>query len=196
MNRNVILMVILIFALSSCNNAKNNSDKSTEQNIEMQDQSGNKDIVPEKDDTSEQPIIQKRDIKEDRMTAMKELKEKLANNPKYWEPLVLNYYTVDYISDGQGAPKDVLDIGEWYDFEKDFRYQHGFFNKLYEQGIYTFDIDNKLLLMIPEDNTKAPSEWKILDSGDIIVMVGTAKFGNNPIQKHCQNVKEKPELDK
>jgi hypothetical protein len=192
MIRNKILVLILISFLFSCTNNKHKNNKVESNDTEI---TNNNDIIPEKDKKDESPVVEKRDTTYDRNIATKELKEYLSTNPKAWDPLILNYYTVDFLSEGQGAPKDILDLGEWYKFDKDFNYKHGFFDKIIDRGKYSLDIEKKLLLMLPSDKTQAPSEWKILYSGDVIVMVGTAKFGNNPIQKHCQNVLKRPEIE-
>ncbi len=192
--RNKILMLILIsFMLACTNNAGNNKDRKSPP-IETKSNNSANDIVPEKKKVDQTPISQERDIISDRNNAAKELGKSLSDHPKLWKPIVLNYFMVDYLSEGQGPPKDILDLGEWYKFNTDFHYEHGFFDKITDSGKY-FVNDKKELLMLPSNKSLAPSEWKILNSGDVIVMVGTSKFGNNPIQKHCQNVSKRPEIE-
>ncbi|HHH54059.1 MAG TPA: hypothetical protein ENK91_10400 [Bacteroidetes bacterium] len=188
-----LTLIVIVTILISCKNNQQNSHNNITDSEKKEMKDTIKDISTSRG-VEEKQVTVTRNIQEDRAKAKKEIEDKLSQNPKIWEPLVLNYYIVDYISEGQSAPKDIIDMGEWYKFDKDFRYQHGFFNKTIENGRYSIDIDKKILLLLPDEEDVFPSEWKLLNSADVIVMVGTAKFGNNPVQKHTQNVVKKPEI--
>ncbi len=191
MNRIILISLIILVGFNSCKNKK--ADKSTNA---IEKTTKTTDINPNKKEDEAQPIIKERFIKDDRATATKEVDNFIKNSPKPIIFLTNDYYVVDYISDGKHKPKDMLDFGEWYRFEKNFTYEHGFFDEVKDNGKYTYDNLKKVLLMLPKDKKLFPSEWRILNSGDIVVLVGTSKFSNNPLQKHMQNVKEKPILTK
>lgn len=190
MLRIIFISAVFILTFSACSNAKK-EQKITETKTEKAQTT---DIEPEYKDSELVPLKAERDIVNDRDEAQKLISEFHNNAPKTWDFITTNFYLVDYISDGKGGPKDLIDLGEWYKFETDFTYQHGFFKKIMDEGKYAYDIDKGKLLMLPNKNNQFPSEWKLMHSGEIIVLVGTAKFGNNPFQKHMQNIEKQPEI--
>ena len=191
MSRIILISLIIVSFFASCK--EKNTTSNTSANNKKTEIT---DIRPNENSEEEKPIVKKRFIDEERSQAKSELDKFFSKKPKPIVFLTTNYYVVDYISDGKQGPKDMLDFGEWYKFGDDFKYQHGFFAEIKDQGKYSYYKDKKLLLMLPEDKKDYPSEWKILSSGDVVVLVGTPKFSNNPFQKHMQNVKEKPTLRK
>ncbi len=191
MLRILILSVIFISVVGSC---KNNAAK--EHTSGRQKELSTQEIEPATNHLKEKPIVKERFVDEERATAKNELNDYFKSKHKPVLFLSRDYYVVDYISNGQEGPKDMIDFGEWYKFNPDFSYNHGFFSEIKDKGKYSYDLNNKLLMMLPDDKKLYPSEWKTLKSGDVIVLIGTARFSNNPFQKHMQNVKEKPELKK
>ncbi len=191
MIRILILSVIFISVVGSC---KKNAAK--EHTSVRQKELSTQEIEPSANHSKEKQIVKKRFVDEDRATAKTELNDFFKDKHKPVLFLSKDYYVVDYISSGQEGPKDMIDFGEWYKFNTDFSYSHGFFSEIRDKGKYSYELNKELLMMLPDDKKMYPSEWKILKSGDVIVLVGTAKFSNNPFQKHMQNVKEKPELKK
>ncbi len=182
MKKIILFTIITTFFLVSC------KDKNS-RNIKSKNITKTEDIVPENEDKKLVPIELKRDISEDRKKAEKEINS-TGNSEEIPFFLTTNYYVVDYLMSGKGAPDDVTKKGEWYKFEKDKSYSHGLFEKTIEKGRFKFE--NEILLLYPDNKNLFPSEWRIMHSGDIIVMAGTSKFGNNAVQKHTQNLKEKP----
>jgi len=191
MTRIIILTIIFISVFGSCKNKVAN-----EQTSGRQKELSTKEIEPAENHPKEKQIVKKRFVDEDRATAKTELNDFFKNKYKPVLFLSKDYFVVDYISNGKEGPKDMIDFGEWYKFNPDFSYSHGFFSEIKDKGKYSYDLNKELLMMLPDDKKLYPSEWKTLKSGDVIVLVGTAKFSNNPFQKHMQNVKEKTELKK
>ncbi len=191
MIRILILSVLFISIFGSC---KNNTIR--EQNPGHHKELSTQEIEPADNHPEKKPIIKERFVDEERAMAETELNDFFKSKHKPVLFLSKDYFVVDYISNGQKGPKDMIDFGEWYKFNPDFSYRHGFFSEIKDKGKYSYDLNKKLLMMLPDDKKLFPSEWKILNSGDVVVLVGTAKFSDNPFQKHMQNVKEKPELKK
>jgi len=190
MIRNIFLSCLILLALFSCKNNKSESNDSTALNNQTQI-----DIQPDSNEKGGEPIVTKVNINEQRAIAKEDIREflKTENKPPIF--LTSNYHLVDYISDGIGGPKDMIDVGEWYNFLNDNTYSHGFFDKIEDSGKFVYDQESKKVIMLPVIETKSPSEWRVLNSGDIIVLVGTAKFRNNPFQKHLKEIKDQPQLD-
>ena len=186
----LLILLAIILVLISCKNKTNTDTKQTL--TEENKKNVKEDIKTEYEDGYLTPVENKHDLQEDRAIARNALNAFFDTKPDQVSILVVDYYTVDFIADGNGAPKEVLEKGEWYKFTKDYTYQHGFYDKITDEGKYLFDANVSKVLMLPDDKNKFPSEWKILQSNDVIVMVGTAKFANNPVQKHCINTKNKP----
>lgn len=185
-----LIIIFSFFTTILFLSCKNDANKSTNSNKEQKNIQS--DIEPQIENEDLKPYVKELDIVETRNEANSNIIEFVKGNNKASEYLTLNYYIVDYISDGKSGPKDMIDFGEWYKFEKDFTYKHGFFEEVEDEGKYIYNIDDKKALLLPNKKDKFPSEWKVLSSGDVIVFVGTSRFNNNPFQKHMQNVKEKP----
>ena len=189
MKKNFIIIALILSIFVSCKDSGNlNSDK-----ISASDTITKLDIEPQREDGELKPMVIERNIDEDRNNAKKEITDMLASGQDIPSYLTLNYYLVDFISEG-GQPRDIIDLGEWYKFEDNNMYEHGFFGKLKIKGKFIFDQSLSTILLYPESESSAPEEWKVLNSKDVIVLSGTPKFGNNSTQKHLQNVKEKPVL--
>lgn len=189
MIKNLIIIVVILLIFSSCKNQiKSGAGETNEKNATT-----SLDIVPEKENPDLKPLVIERNLSEDRSKAKKEINDILSSEQVIPEFLTANYFLVDFISEG-GMPRDIIDIGEWYKFNKNNTYEHGFFARLNEKGKYAFTLSTEILILCPDLGTSAPEEWKVLNSKDIIVLSGTSKFGNNNLQKHMQNVKQKPVL--
>ncbi len=182
MKKIILFSILVTFFMLGCKD-KNSKNIDSKKIVRTQD------IVPENEDKKLTPVKVERNIAADRKTAEAEINEQ-NNTEKTPFFLTTNYYVVDYLISGASAPKDVTKKGEWFKFERDKSYTHGFFEKIAEKGKYKFE--NKILLLYPDDKNLFPSEWRIKNSKDVIVMIGTSKFRNNATQKHTQNLKEKP----
>jgi len=189
MGKNLIIIIMILSIFVSCKNGRNsNSDK-----ISDIDTATVQDIEPVREDAELKPMVIERNLTEDRAKAKKEIVELMASTQSIPEYLTINYFLVDFISEG-GKPRDIIDLGEWYKFNKNNTYEHGFFAKLNEKGKFAFNSSSGTVLLYPDNETSTPEEWKVLNSKDVIVLSGTPEFGNNNMQKHLQNVKEKPVL--
>lgn len=189
MGKNLIIILMILSIFVSCKNISNSgSDKTSDSGT-----STVQDIEPVREDAELKPMVIERNLTEDRSKANKEIGELMASKQIIPEYMTLNYYLVDFISEG-GKPRDIIDLGEWYKFNKNNTYEHGFFSKLNEKGKFALNTSSGTVLLYPELETSTPEEWKVLNSKDVIVLSGTPKFGNNNMQKHLQNVKEKPVL--
>ena len=189
--KKIIVLLLLISVILSCKNNKNATEPKKFEPVKENTVSD--DIKTDYEDGRFVPLNNKPDLREARAFARNSLNKYYDKNSGQTSALVLDYYVVDYIADGKGAPRDVLDKGEWYKFNKNNTYQHGFLDKIADKGEYFFD--GEKIMILPDEKDKYPSEWKVLQSKDVMILVGTAKFANNSIQKHCVNMKTKPSTE-
>lgn len=98
--------------------------------------------------------------------------------------LVVGWWMYEAIFAGGERPKAV-ESGYYIKFEDDFTYSYGQHKDVHGGGKYhlTFNTDDKPKLIMVDDNpTKTPEEWSILTKEDVLILVGSNYFGNNPKQ--------------
>ena len=140
-------------------------------------------------------VEDKRDIKKERAKAM-EILLNFEPDGEFPEFLNSRYYLVDYISEVGNVPRDIIDLGEWFKFNPDYTYEHGFFEKLNSKGKYALEDKNRVITIVPDSEEEFPEQFKMLTSGDVLVISGTNKFGSSSYQKHMVQVEKKPEIVK
>jgi hypothetical protein len=109
------------------------------------------------------------------------------------EELVKDYFLVDYIVNNDNL-QDIIDLGEWYQLNKDNTFEHGFLNKTAEKGKYAYGKRSKSILLYYDSENEFPEEWKILLFDNELIFEGTTSFGTEKIKKHLRRVKERPVL--
>lgn len=98
--------------------------------------------------------------------------------------LVVGWWMYEAIFAGGERPKAV-EPGFYIKFEDDFSYSYGQNSEVHGGGKYhlTYNTDNDPKLIMVDDNPgKAPEEWSILTKEDVMILVGSNYFGNNPKQ--------------
>lgn len=99
-----------------------------------------------------------------------------------WSILTVDIWHYNFALSVNETPDSNIYEGYWIDFEDDFSYRKGYYDEVVAQGYYDFDIDSKILEIIPEEGDDEPSQWTIKTNGEVIIMIGTSKFGNNATQ--------------
>lgn len=109
------------------------------------------------------------------------------------EELLNDYFQVDYIVNNDNL-QDIIDLGEWYHFNKDNTFEHGFLNKTAEKGKYAYGKRSKSILLYYDSENEFPEEWKITFYENELIFEGTPTFGTENSKKHLKRVKDKPVL--
>ena len=98
--------------------------------------------------------------------------------------LVVGWWMYEAIFTGGERPKPV-EPGYYIKFEDDFSYSYGQYQDVQGGGKYhlTFNTDDDPKLIMVDDNpSKYPEEWSILSKENVLILVGSNYFGNNPKQ--------------
>lgn len=78
------------------------------------------------------------------------------------------------------TPKDNIYKGHWLDLKPKGEYSKGIYGETTESGRYVFNSKAGLLELRSSDGKS--SEWKVKVDPASMIMIGTAKYGNNPWQ--------------
>jgi hypothetical protein len=186
MSRYLPIIGVLLLFFVSCRQASD-----SERSMESDDFFSDSDMIRERNLQESVEIEMVRDISEDRAKAREELLGILGSEPHLPEFMTGSYYHIDHIIEGE-KPMDIIDEGRWYLFNENFTYQKGNIDDAFLKGRYAYKPTENKILLFPDDYNAFPEEWKILYADEIIVFVGTSKFGNNNVQKRMVRVKKRP----
>lgn len=92
----------------------------------------------------------------------------------------LRFHNRNTVMSGQNYSQNP-NAGHWIDFRDDGTYEYGVLDKRTLTGKWEYDHPAGLLDLIPDDASK-PSQWRVMHNDDILVLVGTAKYGDNATQ--------------
>lgn len=76
--------------------------------------------------------------------------------------------------------------GVWLDFKRDHTYEYGKDTEVHGGGKYNCHLERGEILMVDNDESKKPQEWKIKNADDIMIMMGTATYKDNHIQQKME----------
>ncbi len=80
----------------------------------------------------------------------------------------------------ESAPKDNIYKGQWLDILPKGHYKKGLYEETTEMGRYIYDDKTSLLELRSTSDTS--TEWKVKVDPATMILIGTAKYGNNPWQ--------------
>ncbi len=93
---------------------------------------------------------------------------------------------------GAGTAENDPKKGDWLHLNKDGTYQAGRQKEKTYTGQWSYAHDAQLLFLRPDSKNYKMSEWKVMASETVIVLVGTQTYGNNSIQIQCLKVDSLP----
>lgn len=82
--------------------------------------------------------------------------------------------------------------GKWIDMEDDGTFETGTYQKTDYTGEWNYDHDADMLTFYPDPKTEKNSQWKVKYNDNVLVLVGTAKYGDNATQMQLVRRAEKP----
>ena len=109
-----------------------------------------------------------------------------------WSILTVDMWHYKFAMSVTETPDENIYEGYWIDFEDDFSYKKGYYDKVVAEGYYAYDNDTKILEIIPEQGDDEPSQWTVKTNGEVIILIGTSKFGNNATQIKLERDREYP----
>lgn len=114
---------------------------------------------------------------------------------KAWAIVTADIWHYKFALTVNETPKENIFEGYWIDFEDDFTFVKGKYNDTLSIGEYNFDFDSKILEIIPTAGDEGRSEYRIQTNGEIIILIGTAKYGNNSTQIKLKRERKIPILN-
>lgn len=158
-NFSIVFLIILTWACQSdpkVNDTATNSSEPTE--------------------TPERPRIRKAS------TNAKPIDRPNPEEKRAWSILTVDLWHYNFALSVNETPNENIYEGYWIDFEDDFSYKKGYYDEVVANGYYYYDNDTKILEIIPEEGDDEPSQWSVKTNGEVIILIGTSKFGNNATQ--------------
>lgn len=172
MNRYTLLIIgLLVFALA-CESDKNANTAETSEN-DVTERITQKPLSPKTNATA---------------TPKPNPEERRA-----WSILTVDLWHYKFALSVTETPDKNIYEGYWIDFEDDFSYTKGYYEDVVARGYYDYDNDTKILEIIPEEGDDEPSQWNVKTNGEVIILIGTSKFGNNATQIKLVREREKPQ---
>lgn len=71
---------------------------------------------------------------------------------------------------------------KWIDFKDDLTYEYGQNKEVKGSGIYAYNFDTGVLLMVDNEITMKPYEYKVKAHNDLIILEGMSTYQDNNIQ--------------
>lgn len=176
----ILINIVLLFI--SCQDSKNKGFIAT----------GDPKIDSSRMDSIKNIEIRKKLLKQ-REEAYNLVSMMLKKSKEMPEELLKDYLQVDYIVNNDNL-QDIIDLGEWYHFNKDNTFEHGFLSKTAEKGQYAYGKRSKSILLYYDSENEFPEEWKITFYENELIFEGTPTFGTENHKKHLNRVKDKPVL--
>jgi len=119
--------------------------------------------------------------------------EKRSKEEDAYSMLVVGYWVYEAIFAGGERPKAV-EPGYWIKYDEDFSYEYGQYDRTDGGGKYhlTFNTEDPKMIMVDDNPTKSPEEWKLMTKESVVILVGSNYFGNNPKQMKLNKEMQKP----
>lgn len=166
MNKLTVIAFVSLLALGSCQNDPKTSDNHESTPAVSTDKTDKKKVSP---------AVLNRDP-----------------NRRAWSILTADLWHYNFALSVTETPKENIYEGYWLDFEDDFSYVKGYYDKVVAKGEYDYNNDTKILEMIPTEGDDEPSQWSIKTNGEVIILIGTSKYGNNATQIKLTRERERP----
>lgn len=128
-------------------------------------------------------------IASDRANALSILNHRLKSKTKTAAMIEALTWEYAFVYDGEMSAPGVFS-GVWVDFKADHTYAYGKNSTVHGTGKYSYLIDREELLMVDDNSSKKPEEWKVLSSEDTMVLQGTATYYDNYIQMKLVKVQD------
>lgn len=118
---------------------------------------------------------------------------RIKNNPEAYSMITHGVWEPEFVFNAGKMSKEGEFQGYWIDFEEDFSYTYGIYDKTLGEGKYHFRLDDLMMLMLDDNQEFEPKVWTANNNGDVMVLVGRHDFGiNNGMQIKMIPSDEKP----
>jgi len=104
--------------------------------------------------------------------------------------LIDGYWNYDVVVKGTGPVDDFK--GQWIQLNSDYTFELGKNGVSIGGGKWNYNSEDNRLVLLDNNGSEMPTEWKLMKNGATIICVGTPDFQNNDTQIKWTNTKEKP----
>ena len=98
----------------------------------------------------------------------------------------------EFVFTGKTMTKPGQLAGMWIDFDEDQTYSYGYYEQDYGEGIYTYDLDSGLLLLIDNSDEIKPQEFEAKLFDRSLIMDGNEIYRDNNYNAKLRRVDAKP----
>ncbi len=98
----------------------------------------------------------------------------------------------EFIFTGKSMTKPGQLAGMWIDFHEDQTYTYGYYEDTAGTGIYTFDLNSSLLLLIDDSDEIKPQEFEAKLFDKSMIMDGNAIYKDNNYNAKLRRIESKP----
>ncbi|MFT4535590.1 MAG: hypothetical protein ACJA1A_002853 [Saprospiraceae bacterium] len=98
----------------------------------------------------------------------------------------------EFVFTGKTMTKPGQLAGMWIDFNEDQTYSYGYYDQNYGEGIYTFDLDSGLLLLIDNGDEIKPQEFEAKLFDRSLIMDGNEIYRDNNYNAKLRRIDAKP----
>jgi len=196
--RTILLITLLGYLMVGCQDpstSERNQSNSDTTSINTDDQKATQREKVKAQPGEEIKTSYDRDYTGKRGSALSILNHRISADAENYSIIENGVWEYEFIHDGSGMSKQGAHDGEWLDFKDDHTYTKGKGKEVLSKGKYHYEFSNDLVLMIPDDNSANPEEWKTIFGTDIVmILVGTAEYGNNNYQMKLKRRKSLDEV--
>jgi len=98
----------------------------------------------------------------------------------------------EFVFTGKTMTKPGQLAGMWIDFNEDQSYTYGYYEDTVGSGIYTFDLNSTLLLLIDDSDEIKPQEFETKLFDKSMIMDGNAIYRDNNYNAKLRRIETKP----
>ena len=122
-------------------------------------------------------------------TALSILEFRMKENNGNTYPIIeADTWEYKFVYDGDGMSPEGAYDGQWIDFKADHSYVYGENENIKGSGRYHYSLGKGLVVMVDSDVSKKAQEYEAKFAGDVMVLVGTATYGDNSYQMKLERI--------
>jgi hypothetical protein len=182
-----LIITFSIFIISSCKNdtaetVKKDKETITQELIEEGYTDATVDIAKDTEQIKQWRDYAKKAI---------EFRRKEDNN-KAWQILDVDLWEYEFKFEKQKVSEPGAMAGKWIDFDQDLTYTYGYFDKQEGSGQYHYNLDTQDLLLLDDDESIKPYEYKAKIVNTIMILQGNVTYKDNSVQAKLKRINARP----
>ncbi len=132
------------------------------------------------------------DIAKMRNSALSIIEHRKKEEPESYQIIDADMWHYDLVFGGKEISKPGEYAGHWIDFNHDFTYTYGYYDEQKGSGRFHYKQEVSHLVMLDNDESKAPEEWEAKFAGNVMVLVGRPTYEKNSRQMKLERNSQYP----